>query len=82
MERYTKQEKAGQGTYGVVYKSLDKQDNQFVALKVCCDTLLPYQVKLSSDPVPPTRHNASPSVFRCLVCFSGTCLRVILVSKE
>lgn len=34
MDRYTKQEKAGQGTYGVVYKSLDKQDNQFVALKV------------------------------------------------
>lgn len=34
MDRYTKQEKAGQGTYGVVYKSLDKTDNQFVALKV------------------------------------------------
>lgn len=34
MERYTKQEKAGQGTYGVVYKSLDKQDNTYVALKV------------------------------------------------
>lgn len=34
MDRYTKQEKAGQGTYGVVYKSLDKKDNKFVALKV------------------------------------------------
>lgn len=38
MERYTKQEKAGQGTYGVVYKSLDKKDNQFVALKVSIGT--------------------------------------------
>ncbi len=35
MERYTKQEKAGQGTYGVVYKSWDNETNEFVALKVC-----------------------------------------------
>lgn len=34
MERYTKQEKAGQGTYGVVYKSWDNETNEFVALKV------------------------------------------------
>lgn len=34
MERYTKQEKAGQGTYGVVYKSWDNENDEFVALKV------------------------------------------------
>lgn len=37
MERYTKQEKAGQGTYGVVYKSWDNKTNEFVALKVNSD---------------------------------------------
>lgn len=34
MERYSKQEKAGQGTYGVVYKSWDNEAKGFVALKV------------------------------------------------
>lgn len=36
MERYSKQEKAGQGTYGVVYKSWDNEAKEFVALKVQC----------------------------------------------
>jgi serine/threonine protein kinase len=38
MERYQKIEKngvMGEGTYGVVYKALDKQKDVIVALKVC-----------------------------------------------
>lgn len=33
LSRYQKVEKVGEGTYGVVYKSIDKQTNQTVALK-------------------------------------------------
>eukprot|EP00904_Undaria_pinnatifida_P002416 jgi/Undpi1/12175/HiC_scaffold_5.g01851.m1 len=47
MERYTKQEKAGQGTYGVVYKSWDNETNEFVALKKI-------KVELEDDGIPGT----------------------------
>ncbi|CAN0009088.1 unnamed protein product [Pylaiella littoralis] len=47
MERYTKQEKAGQGTYGVVYKSWDNKTNEFVALKKI-------KVELEDDGIPGT----------------------------
>jgi len=33
MDRYTKIEKVGEGTYGVVYKAKDNGTNQIVALK-------------------------------------------------
>eukprot|EP01137_Pigoraptor_chileana_P019659 Opistho-2@80972 len=33
MENYTKAEKIGEGTYGVVYKARDKQTGEYVALK-------------------------------------------------
>ena len=33
MERYEKTEKIGEGTYGVVYKAIDRQTNTAVALK-------------------------------------------------
>ncbi|KAG2543963.1 hypothetical protein PVAP13_9NG780200 [Panicum virgatum] len=33
MEQYEKQEKIGEGTYGVVYKAVDKVTNEFIALK-------------------------------------------------
>jgi len=31
--QYEKQEKIGEGTYGVVYKAVDKATNEFIALK-------------------------------------------------
>ena len=33
MENYERGEKIGEGTYGIVYKALDKKDNVEVALK-------------------------------------------------
>ena len=33
MERYSKLEKIGEGTYGVVYKARDKLSNNIIALK-------------------------------------------------
>ena len=33
MEQYEKVEKIGEGTYGVVYKAIDKATNDFIALK-------------------------------------------------
>ena len=33
MEQYEKVEKIGEGTYGVVYKAIDKLTNDFIALK-------------------------------------------------
>ena len=33
LEKYTKVEKVGEGTYGVVYKCRIKETNDFVALK-------------------------------------------------
>jgi serine/threonine protein kinase len=33
LERYQKLEKVGEGTYGVVYKAVDKSTNDYVALK-------------------------------------------------
>ena len=33
MDRYTKIEKIGEGTYGVVYKAKDKVTNEIIALK-------------------------------------------------
>ena len=33
MERYTKLEKVGEGTYGVVYKAKDRQTGEILALK-------------------------------------------------
>ncbi|CAM9670181.1 unnamed protein product [Choristocarpus tenellus] len=47
MDRYTKKEKAGSGTYGVVYKSWDEQDEMFVALKRI-------KVELEDDGIPGT----------------------------
>ncbi|CAM9425944.1 unnamed protein product [Ascophyllum nodosum] len=47
MERYSKQEKAGQGTYGVVYKSWDNETKEFVALKKI-------KVELEDDGIPGT----------------------------
>lgn len=32
-DRYEKKEKVGSGTYGVVYKALDKLSGQYVAVK-------------------------------------------------
>lgn len=32
-ERYMKTDKVGEGTYGVVYKAIDKQTNTVVAMK-------------------------------------------------
>ena len=41
MENFQKIEKIGEGTYGVVYKAIDKQTSQMVALKrIRLDTLV------------------------------------------
>lgn len=33
LERYHRTEKIGEGTYGIVYKAIDKQTNDLIALK-------------------------------------------------
>lgn len=33
MERYQRTEKIGEGTYGIVYKAIDKKTNDIIALK-------------------------------------------------
>jgi serine/threonine protein kinase len=33
-DRYLVEEKLGEGSYGVVYKALDKLTNKFVAIKI------------------------------------------------
>ena len=33
MEKYDRKEKLGEGTYGVVYKAVNKETGEFVALK-------------------------------------------------
>ena len=47
MERYEKEEKIGEGTYGVVYRARDKQSGAIIALK---------KIRLEQDDegVPPT----------------------------
>ena len=47
MERYEKEEKIGEGTYGVVYRARDKQSGAIIALK---------KIRLEQDEegVPPT----------------------------
>ncbi|CAM9504347.1 unnamed protein product [Discosporangium mesarthrocarpum] len=47
MERYSKREKAGAGTYGVVYKTWDEKEEVFVALKRI-------KVELEDDGIPGT----------------------------
>lgn len=47
MDRYEKEEKIGEGTYGVVYRARDKQSGAIIALK---------KIRLEQDEegVPPT----------------------------
>ena len=47
MDKYIKQDKLGEGTYGAVFKATDKTNNEVVALKKI-------RLELEDDGIPPT----------------------------